>query len=399
MTELEKKIYDDVIADHQHVVNLRRYFHMNPETAKEEFGTAKRIEEELDKLGIAHKRVGDTGVYAESKGNLEGNRTIVLRADSDEHDVEEAHECPYKSTIPGIMHACGHDAHAAALVGAARILAANKDKFQGTVRLTFQQGEEIGYGARLFVDGGYLDGADRTFGIHVSSAYDVGKVVASIGPNNASVDWFRISVHGKSAHVSTPHLGADALYIASQIVVAIQALITRRTNPLESILIGIGRLDAGTAYNVVAEDAQMEGTIRVFSPELRKATKERIELVASSIAAMYGGTVSIEWKDFTSPLINDEESTLEVRKVLTSVFGKESVIESRTPSLGGDDFAEYILKVPGCYAFVGSRNPEVPETGAAHHNSHFDVDEDALTVMVNLMSIYAIEFLNGEINK
>lgn len=244
MTELEKKIYDDVIADHQHVVNLRRYFHMNPETAKEEFGTAKRIEEELDKLGIEHKRVGETGVYAEIKGNLAGDKTIVLRADIDALDVEEAHECPYKSTIPGKMHACGHDAHAAALVGAARILAANKDKFGGTVRLTFQQGEEIGYGARLFVDGGYLDGADRTFGIHVSSAYDVGKVVASVGPNNASVDWFRISVHGKSAHVSTPHLGVDALYIASQIVVAIQALITRRTNPLESILIGIGKLDA-----------------------------------------------------------------------------------------------------------------------------------------------------------
>ncbi len=397
MNELEKVICNDVMADHQYVVDLRRYFHMNPETAKEEFGTAKRIEEELDKLGIEHKRVGETGVYAEIKGNLAGDKTIVLRADIDALDVEEAHECPYKSTIPGKMHACGHDAHAAALVGAARILAANKDKFGGTVRLTFQQGEEIGYGARLFVDGGYLDGADRTFGIHVSSAYDVGKVVASVGPNNASVDWFRISVHGKSAHVSTPHLGVDALYIASQIVVAIQALITRRTNPLESILIGIGKLDAGTAYNVVAEEAAMEGTIRVFSPELRKATKERIELVASSIAAMYGGTVSIEWKDFTSPLINDEESTLEVRKVLTSVFGKESVVESRTPSLGGDDFAEYILKVPGCYAFVGSRNPEVPETGVAHHNSHFDVDDGALSVMVNLMSNYAIEFLNGEV--
>ena len=135
-----------------------------------------------------------------------------------------------------------------------------------------------------------------------------------------------------------------------------------------------------------------------FHRSLEKATKERIELVASSIAAMYGGTVSIEWKDFTSPLINDEESTLEVRKVLTSVFGKESVVENRTPSLGGDDFAEYILKVPGCYAFVGSRDSKIPETGVAHHNSYFDVGEDALTIMVNLMSIYAIEFLNGELD-
>ena len=371
--------------------------HMHPELSYEEYETTERIKRELAAAGIEILQIPlKTGVAAIVRGAKPG-KTYGLRCDIDALPIAEETDLPYKSKTPGKMHACGHDAHAAALVGAARILAANKDKFGGTVRLTFQQGEEIGYGARLFVDGGYLDGADRTFGIHVSSAYDVGKVVASVGPNNASVDWFRISVHGKSAHVSTPHLGVDALYIASQIVVAIQALITRRTNPLESILIGIGKLDAGTAYNVVAEEAAMEGTIRVFSPELRKATKERIELVASSIAAMYGGTVSIEWKDFTSPLINDEESTLEVRKVLTSVFGKESVVESRTPSLGGDDFAEYILKVPGCYAFVGSRNPEVPETGVAHHNSHFDVDDGALSVMVNLMSNYAIEFLNGEV--
>lgn len=397
MNELEKKIYEETLADHEYVVDLRRYFHRNPETAKEEYGTAARIEEELDKLGIPHERVGDTGVYAELKGELPGDRTIVLRADIDALDVEETHECSYKSTIPGKMHACGHDAHAAGLLGTARILSANRDKFGGTVRLTFQQGEEIGYGARLFVDGGYLDGADRTFGIHVSSDIDVGKVSATAGPNNASVDWFKISVHGKSAHVSTPQLGVDALYIASQIVVAIQALITRRTNPLESILIGIGKLDAGTAYNVVAQEASMEGTVRVFSPKLRAETKERIELVASSVAAMYGGTVSVEWKDFTSPLINDEKAAHEVSQVLTSLYGKESVISDRTPSLGGDDFAEYILKVPGAYAFVGTRNPKIPETGASQHNSNFDIDEDALTIMVNLMSVYAIEFLNGEL--
>lgn len=395
MNELQRKLYEDTLADHEYVVNLRRHFHMHPEVAREEYKTAERIEEELDKLGIEHKRVGETGVYAEIKGKLPGDKTIVLRADIDALNVEEAHECPYKSQTPGKMHACGHDAHIAGLIGAARILAANKDRFGGTVRLTFQQGEEIGYGARVFVDGGYLEGADRTFGIHVNSSYDVGKVVAAAGPSNASVDWFKITVHGKSAHVSTPEKGVDALYIASQIVVAIQALVTRRTSPLESILIGIGKMSAGTAYNVVAEEAKMEGTVRVFSPEVRKNTKEKIELVAASVAAMYGGTVSLEWKDFTSPLINDEQSVLEVRRVLSELWGENSIIANCTPSLGGDDFAEYILKVPGMYAWVGSRNPRIPETCEAHHNSRFDIDENVLTVMVSLMTVYAIEFLNG----
>ena len=395
MTELEQKLYDQVVKDHPYIVGLRRYFHMHPELARQELNTARRIEAELDEAGISHERVAESGVYAEIKGRRGGDRTIVLRSDIDALPIQETHQCDYTSTVPGVMHACGHDAHTAALIGAARILAANTDKFGGTVRLTFQAGEEIGYGARVFVDGGYLDGADRTFGAHAASNVPAGSVVLMSGPNNASVDWFKITIKGYPAHVSTPELGTDAAYIASQIVVSAQALITRRTSPMENVLIGIGKITAGDAYNIVAGHAEIEGTIRVLTPELRAQVKTQLKELAETIARMYGGEAEVTYKDFTSPLINDEAATEEACRVARSLFGADKVITSRKPSLGGDDFAEYILKVPGVYAYIGTANTARKETMAAHHDSIFDIDEDSLTVSVALYTAYAIEYLNG----
>lgn len=398
MNSIEQEIKKQAQEDHDYVVSLRRHFHIHPELPRQEFKTAEKIEEELHKLGLETKRVDETGVYAEFKGDLEGDKTIVLRADIDALPVTEEHICEYTSQNPGVMHACGHDAHAAGLIGATRLLVKNKDKFGGTVRLTFQQAEEIGYGARQFIDAGLVQGADRTFGIHMASNVHVGSLVAMSGPNNASVDWFKIHVHGLGAHVSTPNLGVDAAYIASQIVVSLQALITRRTSPMDNVLIGVGKMDVGTAYNVVAQEATLEGTIRVLTPELRKQTKEQLETLANAIATSFGGTVDFEWKDFTSPLINDEESTKEVQVVAKRVFGEDHVITQREPALGGDDFAEYILTVPGCYAYVGSGNPDKPETTVAHHNSHFDIDEDAVLVSATLYATYAIDYLNGDVH-
>ena len=320
-----------------------------------------------------------------------------MRADTDALAVKEEHLCDYTSRHEGIMHACGHDAHTASLLGATRLLAENRNLFGGIVRIHFQQGEEIGYGARIFIDEGLVDGADRTFGIHVSSKINVGSVALIPGPNNASVDWFRIHITGKSAHVSTPHLGVDAAYIAAQIMVSAQAIITRRTSPMDNVLIGIGKISAGTAYNIVASDAEMEGTIRCMTPEARAFTKSQLENLAKTIAQSYGGEATLEWKDFTSPLINDDASAIEAQKVARELFGEKNVITSGEASLGGDDFAEYILKVPGVYAYVGSKNPDVFETGVAMHNCHFDVDEECLLVGSSLYAAYAVAFLNGEV--
>ena len=400
MTELEQGLYDQVLADHDYVVQLRRYFHQHPELGKEEFETAAAIERELDKIGLAHKRIAGTGVYAEIEGTATSDgpaRCIVLRADIDALPVMQENEPEYKSLVPGKMHACGHDGHNAALIGAARILNANRALFSGKVILTWQPGEEIGYGGKLIVDNGTIDEAGRSFGLHVASNVPVGTVVLMPGPNNASVDWFRIRVHGLGAHVSTPELGVDAAYIASQIVVAAQALITRRTNPMDNVLIGIGKIRAGTAYNVVAQEAELEGTIRVMTPELRRLTKARLEALAKQTAELFGGTAELDWQDYTSALINDPVATAEAQKTAVSLLGEEHVIRSRRPSLAGDDFAEYIIRVPGAYAYIGTANPDNPDTCVAQHNSHYDIDEDALTIATALHVCYAVEYLNGEV--
>ena len=399
MTELEKTLYADILSDHSYVTGLRRTFHQFPELAREEEQTAARIERELDLIGLSHRRVAGTGVYAELGGTApsspEGSpRCIVLRADIDALPVLQENDVPYKSRIPGKMHACGHDAHNAALIGAARVLSRNRDLFSGRVLFTWQPGEEVGYGARLIVDEGCIDAADRSFGVHMASNVPVGSVVLMPGPNNASVDWFRIRVHGLGAHVSTPQRGVDAAYIASQIVVSAQALVTRRISPMENVLIGIGKITAGTAYNVVAQEAELEGTIRVFTPEIRRQVKAELEALAKRTAESFGGSAELDWNDNTSALINDPQATAEAQKTALSLFGEAHVITSRPPDLGGDDFAEYIKRVPGVYAYVGSANPQNPDTQVAHHNSHFDIDEDALTVAVSLYACYAAEYLN-----
>ena len=406
MTEQDSKLFEEIKRDHSYIVELRRDFHRHPEIAKEEFRTAERIEEELDKIGLAHKRVDETGVYAEITGTKKSDnnsasdaaapKTIVLRADIDALPIQETHICEYTSQTSGRMHACGHDAHTASLLGTARILNNHKDLFSGTIRLTFQSGEEIGYGARIFVDKGFLDGADRTFGMHAASNLPAGKIAAVPGPNNASVDWFRISVKGYPVHVSTPQLGADAVYIASQIVISTQAIITRRTSPMENVLVGIGTIKAGDAYNIVAQNAELEGTIRTFSPEVREKIKQQLIDISKQTAQMFGGTAEVEYKDFTSPLINDETASAEVQNTASRLFGQDNVIKFRPASLGGDDFAEYILKVPGCYAYFGTGNPSKEGTTAAHHDSKFDIDEDALIQAVSLYTFYALDYLNQQ---
>ncbi|MDD7450059.1 MAG: amidohydrolase [Treponema sp.] len=398
MTEIDKIIRTEIEQDFEYAVDLRRHFHKFPEVAKEEFQTQKKIIEELEKAGITARKIAGTGVYAEIKGRKplksgQKAKTLVLRADIDALPIQETHQCEYASVIPGKMHACGHDSHAASLVSAARILARHTDFFSGDVRLTFQPGEEIGYGARIIVDEGFLDGADRTFGLHAASSIKCGSVAFVPGPNNASVDWFKIKISGYPAHVSTPQLGVDAVYIASQIVVALQALVTRRTSPMDNVLIGVGKVTAGDAYNIVARSAELEGTVRVLTPQIRTQMKIQLEELAAGIAKSFGGSAEFEWKDFTSPLINDETASKEAQETACRYLGKENVITSRQPSLGGDDFAEYILKVPGVYGYVGTGNSEKKETIAAQHDSMFDIDEDSLKVSVGMYVMYTLDFL------
>lgn len=377
-----------------YLVELRRYFHSHPEPSLQEFETCKRIEEELDRFGIPHRRVGETGVYAWLDGKKGPGRIVVLRADIDALAMDDLKETDYRSQNPGFCHACGHDGHTATLLTAAKILKSKEEEFSGQIRFFFQPAEEIGQGARLFVREGLLDGAARVFGAHVASGMESGTIALTKGPQNASCDYFKVTVTGRGSHVSKPHMGIDAAYVAAQIMVALQSIVARNTNPLETVVVGVGVIRAGTQYNIVAEHAELEGTTRCFSPEVRAFTNERVERIAKETAALYGAVAEVEFRDYAAPLVNDPGVVDEVTEVTRRLLPEQAIIRDRQKELGADDFADYLAVTRGMYAFVGTRHPEQPNTGVGHHHGLFDMDEDALLLSCNVHVDYALWVLN-----
>ena len=394
-------IKDYIEKERDYIREKRRYFHMHPETSLHEFNTARVIEEELSSFGIPHERVGETGIYAVIDGKKaaekdEKKRIIALRADIDALPMDDLKTCEYHSQNKGVCHACGHDGHTATLLAAAKVLKEKENEFSGRVKLFFQQAEEIGAGARLFVKAGLLDDVQRVYGAHVCPKLKAGTISLTKGPMNASCDYFKITIKGKGAHVSTPELGKDALYIASQTVNALQSIVSRGTSPLDTVVVGVGRLEAGTAYNIVAEDAVMEGTTRTFTPEIREKTNRRVKEIAEATAAMYGAEALVEFKDFAAPLINDGGAVDEVTRVTERIIPAECIIHNQQKALGADDFADYLAVTKGMYAFLGTNNEVNPDTAVAQHNGHFDIDEESLLLSCNVYVDYALAYLNGE---
>jgi len=391
-------IKEYVAKEKDYISSLRRYFHKYPEESLKEYNTAKKIEEELDKLNIPHKRVGETGVLGIIKGNKESNKVLAIRADIDALKIPDMKDVEYKSQNDGYNHACGHDGHTASLLGAAKILKEKEAELAGEVRLFFQQAEEFGQGANTFINEGCLDGVEEIIGAHVSPNIDVGKVAVTSGPNFASCDYFKITVKGKGGHASEPHLSVDALYIASQIVVNLQSIVSRQTDPIDTVVVGVGVINGGTTYNTVAGEIVLEGTTRAFTVESREKTNKSVEKIAKNIAGIYGAEVIIEFGDYTSPLVNDERVTSEVALIAKDIIGEENVITNYTKNLGADDFAEFLLTVPGTYIQVGTRNSTNPNTGVAYHNDLFDIDEDGLLLITNIEVDYILKKLSDTTN-
>ncbi|MEI5994980.1 amidohydrolase [Candidatus Enterococcus mansonii] len=393
---LKQTIQEEIRQGAENVITLRRHFHQYPEASLKEFKTIQKIKEELQQLDIPFEEVGETGVLATVEGSKGSGKTIVLRADIDALELEDATGKSYQSKHPGLNHACGHDGHAAALLGAAKVLKNHRDEFAGTVKLAFQPAEEIGAGACQFVNGGFLEDVDQVFGIHLDSNVPVGKLVATKGATNASCDIFKIEVEGLSSHVAQPNVGRDAVLAAASIVVELQKIAAREVSPLDPVVVGIGVLDAGTRYNIVANHARIEGTVRAFSHETRAFVLKRVEEISEQIAQAHRTKIaSFEIHDAAGPLINEDNATALAQKVAAEIVGSENVVTDYTKSLGADDFAQFLLKAPGVYGRVGTRNLDNPDTQYGHHHEKFDIDEAGLALATEFHVKYALTYLNS----
>ena len=375
----------------EYLVKTRRYLHENPESSLKEFETAAFIQKELASFGVPFEKVGETGTLAVIQGGKGDGKTVLLRADIDALELPDCTGKPYASKRLGLNHACGHDAHTAMGLGTAKLLNDIKDTFSGIVKIAFQPAEEIGAGAKQFVASGQIDDMDESFAIHVNSGLPVGSFAVQGGPVNASCDIFKIKITGKSAHVGRPHLGHDALVTASEVVLALQTIVAREVNPIDRAVVGVGKLNAGTRYNIVANDAEIEGTIRAFSHETRAHLKEAVTRIAKGIAELNRCEVEIEWYDAAAPVISTLELAEEFQKVVSKVEGIDNLITEYESSMGADDFADYLVNKPGVYGLLGSQSGE--ETAYGHHHEKFDIDERILALGVEIEVKYFLSRL------
>lgn len=376
---------------HDYVITMRRHFHMHPELSLEEFETTNFVAKELDKIGVPYERLTETGLVATIEGRAPG-KTVALRSDMDALNVTQKNDVPYKSQTEGKMHACGHDAHTAILLGAAQILNDIKDTFDGTVKLVFQPAEEVAAGAKaLMAAGDWYSKVDNFFGAHVWSGLEAGKVSVEAGPRMAAADIFKINITGKSGHGSMPHQTLDAVVVASAMVLNLQTLVSREYSPLEPLVISVGSIHSGNRFNVIAGSAELEGTVRYFSREIAGTIEDSIRRVVESTAAMYRCEATLEYAYVTPPLINEEASSALAYEAALKTHGAENIVKLEKTT-GGEDFAYFLNEKPGCFAFIGTKNAE-KKTDFAHHNENFDIDEDALIGGSALYAEYALTFL------
>lgn len=373
------------------MIATRRYLHAHPEQSLQEFETTKYIAKQLDQLGLNYTLLNPTGLFGEIKGNKPG-KTILLRADIDALSIQELNDVDYKSVNEGSMHACGHDAHAAMLLTAIKALLEVKDDIHGAVRFLFQPAEEIAKGARIVSEQGVLDGVDSVFGIHIWTVDEVGQISCQAGPSFASTDRFTIKFQGTGGHGGQPHMTHDAIIMASEYVSNVQNIISRVTDPQQPAVLTVGKFQAGDRWNIIAENAEIEGTVRTYDQETRDKIEDAMKVYADNIANMYGGTAEVDYERLIDPVFNEENAAKLVQATAAAAFGT-SKIQDNVPTMGGEDFGYYLTKVPGAFATVGTRNPN-KGSDYPHHSARFNIDEDSLAIGAELHAQYALAYLN-----
>jgi amidohydrolase len=338
------------------LIALRREIHQNPELAFAERNTSRRLVEALASLGLTDvKIVAGTGVVARVPGRDRSAPVVAIRGDIDALPIQEATGLPYTSTVPGAMHACGHDVHATWAVGAAALLA--QSPATGDVLVVLQPAEETGKGALAVLESGALDEVVAIFGGHVDRRFEVGQVVAEEGPLAASADMFEIEIVGAGAHAARPHESRDPIVAAAAVVTAIQTIVARRLNPATPGVVTIGSIHAGSAPNIIPERATLTGTVRAVEPVSRDMMMAEVKRIAESVASAYGVEARVTLDRGTPPIVNPREATAWARSAAIKIVGEPNVVPLGFLNLAGEDFAHYMERIPGCFLRIGAREP------------------------------------------
>ena len=377
--EVEEKFGEKIVA-------LRRDIHREPELGFDTEKTAEKVLGALEGLPLDLKTgVAQNGIVATLWGEGEGP-TVGLRADMDALPIEEETGLPFASEIEGRMHACGHDGHTSMLVGAAHALSGMRDRLGGTVKFVFQPAEEGGGGGGVMVDEGVADDLSSIFALHVWPGLPFGKVATKAGPIMAAADAFEMEIRGSGGHGAMPHLAADAVVIAAQVVTALQTIVSREVDPVEPAVLTVGEIGAGMAFNIIPEKAHLGGTVRTLNSDLRETMPRRIEAVARGVAKGMRGDANLDYT-FSYPVtVNDEDAANRALGVAGGLFGEEYVLEPPNPSMAAEDFAYFLEKVPGAFIWLG-----VGEDVSGLHSPQFAFDEEILPRGSALLAALALE--------
>jgi amidohydrolase len=381
--------------DLKEMIEVRRDLHAHPELAFDEVRTSGLVAKRLTAMGLEPRTgIGKTGVMATLKGGKTG-KTVLLRADMDALPIVEENEVPYRSQHPGAMHACGHDCHTSILLGVAKKLSQETGALRGDVSLCFQPAEENGGGANAMIADGALEKPkpDAAFGLHVWQDLDLGKVGVTSGPFMAAVDEFDVTVYGKGAHAAQPEMGIDPVVCLAHMVTALQTIASRETNPLLEVVVTVGQIHGGNAFNIIPPSATMNGTVRMFDTEVWKALPERFERIVRGIATAFGCRVEIEYVRHNRPTVNDPKMAALARAVAVEVVGEENVVDD-IRTMGGEDFSAILAQVPGCFIAIGSRN-QAQGLVHGHHHPRFDVDERCMQIGAEVLLRTARRFLEA----
>jgi amidohydrolase len=379
---------------YEEMVRWRRHLHQNPELSFQEKQTAAFVAEHLRSWGIeVRTKVGGHGVVGFLQGGHPGP-TVALRADMDALPIQDEKTCAYTSQVPGVMHACGHDAHTATLLGVAKSVSKLKSDLKGNLVFLFQHAEEVTPGgASSMIRSGALDGVDAVYGVHLWTPFPVGHIYCKAGPMMAAPDEFVIKIIGKGGHGGLPHQTVDSVVVGSHLVCNLQTIVSRSVDPTEPCVVSVGSIQAGSGFNVIAETCQLRGTVRTFNQELRLDVKNRLEHILTSTCTMFGAEYELDYKLGYPPVVNHQSEAERFFQVGTELFGEESVHHSPL-IMAGEDFSYYLEQVPGCYMFVGAGNQNEGILHP-HHHPKFDIDERSMLQASKLLLSMAINFMDA----